>query len=170
MLTESRSWFPKLNFVYAHGLCPVQRKNHRKNSWVVEKLKTVFEFLLRNKSLRRKTNWSVSVCILIRPAKYHSNKKNNIFMPILCIRVSTGCFAESRNSRVVSSVVEHSTAIRQVHSSHPGVPQFCREWIVRKCSPGTLMEKNQELTGRQKTGAGSTKKVQYTTKTERYRA
>ena len=122
MLTESRSWFPKINFVYAHGLCPVQRKNHRKNSWVVEKLKTVFEVLLRNKSLRRKTNWSVSVGILIRPAKFHSNKKNNIFMPILCIRVNTGSFAESRNSRVVSSVVEHSTAIQRVQSSTPGVP------------------------------------------------
>ena len=36
MLTESRSWFPSRKFVYAHGLCPVQRKNHRKNSWMVE--------------------------------------------------------------------------------------------------------------------------------------
>ena len=64
--------------------------------------------------------------------------RTNALLPVLCIRVKTGCFVNLRYSRGYSSVVEQSAAVRGVPGSNPCVPWIKFQENVPKRSSGQL--------------------------------
>ena len=69
--------------------------------------------------------WSNWVGFLSREArKIIVTPSTNAFLPVPCIRVKTECFVDLRCSRVYSSVVEHSAAVREFTGSNPSVPSI----------------------------------------------